>query len=110
MTCLLPRKLLNMENKYELRFTPAAKRFFKKVVDKKLKEKINEALTAISQNPLCGTQKKGDLQGIWGYDIYYNQTNYEIAYKIYELPDKIVIVIMAGTRENFYAELKRYIF
>ncbi len=97
-----------MENKYALHFTPAAKRFFKKVTDKKLKEKMREALIAISENPLCGVRKKGDLRGLWGYDIYYNQTNYEIAYTFYELPDKIVVVILAGTRENFYKELKRY--
>ncbi|WP_148411904.1 type II toxin-antitoxin system RelE/ParE family toxin [Murimonas intestini] len=35
-------------------------------------------------------------------------TSYEIAYRIYEEDDKVVVVILAGTRENFYEELKRY--
>jgi hypothetical protein len=50
----------------------------------------------------------GDLAGIYGYDVYYSGTNYEIAYRVYEDGDKIVVVILAGTRENFYDELKRY--
>ena len=50
-----------------------------------------------------------DLAGIYGYDVFYNRTSYEIAYRIYEEADKIVVVIMAGTRENFYNELKRYL-
>ncbi|WP_146130758.1 type II toxin-antitoxin system RelE/ParE family toxin [Peptostreptococcus russellii] len=35
--------------------------------------------------------------------------NYELAYRISKLDNgKMVIIIMAGTRENFYQELKRY--
>lgn len=55
-----------------------------------------------------GIAKTGDLSGIFGYDIYYNKTNYELAYRIEYQDDKIIIVIMAGTRENFYQQLKRY--
>jgi len=55
-----------------------------------------------------GGLKTGDLSGIYGYDVYYNKTNYEIAYRVYEEAGKIVVVILAGTRENFYDELKRY--
>jgi mRNA interferase RelE/StbE len=34
--------------------------------------------------------------------------NYELAYTILEENDYTVVVILAGTRENFYEELKRY--
>lgn len=53
--------------------------------------------------------RNGDLTGIYGYDVYYNKTNYEISYGIYEKENKKIIVIMIGTRENFYDELKKYI-
>lgn len=53
--------------------------------------------------------KNGDLTGIYGYDIYYNKTNYEISYGIYEKENKKIIVIKIGTKENFYSELKKYI-
>lgn len=94
---------------YELRYTSAAKKYFKKIVNKQLKEAFKQALEKISENPECGTQKTGDLQGLWGYDVFYDRTNYEISYKIVEEPDKVVIIILAGTRENFYKELKQYI-
>ena len=94
---------------YELAYLPAAKRYFKKIKDKHLKEAMQTALTEISDNPYIGEEKTGDLAGIYGYDIFYNRTNYEIAYRIYEEGGKLVVVILAGTRENFYDELKRYI-
>ena len=44
-----------------------------------------------------------------GYDVFYNKTNYEISYKIYEINENSIIIILIGTRENFYNELKNYI-
>lgn len=94
---------------YEIRYSSAAQRYFKKIKEKGLKAAFRKALETIGGNPYCGTLKAGDLAGIYGYDVFYNRTNYEIAYRIYEEADKIVVVIMAGTRENFYNELKRYL-
>ncbi len=63
----------------------------------------------ISENPYIGEPKRGDLAGIYGLDVKYQGTNYEIAYTISEANGKKVVVLLAGTRENFYEELKRYI-
>ena len=41
-------------------------------------------MEAIAQDPYTGESKTRDLSGIYGYDVYYNKTNYEIAYRIYE--------------------------
>lgn len=91
-------------------FLPPAKKYFKKLKDKKLKELYKEAIQKIAEDPYIGETKKGDLSGIYGYDIYYNKTNYEIAYTIEENTDgEVVVVILAGTRENFYEMLKSYI-
>jgi len=44
-----------------------------------------------------------------GYDIYHNGTNYEIAYYLAENEKgEVIVVIMAGTRENFWAAIKKY--
>ncbi|MDD6395333.1 MAG: type II toxin-antitoxin system RelE/ParE family toxin [Firmicutes bacterium] len=94
---------------YELRYMKPAERYFKKLREKGLKDAFKTALQKISENPYCGKTKTGDLSGIYGCDVYYNKTNYEIAYRIYEQNGEIVVVIMAGTRENFYDELKRYL-
>ncbi len=94
---------------FEIRFSPSAFKFFKKLKDKKLKELFKNAINEISKNPYIGEPKKGDLTGIYGYDVYYHGTNYEIAYviKSYDA-ENIVIIIMAGTRKNFYNQLKNY--
>ena len=97
----------------ELRILPPAARFFKKLKDKKLKSLYKEAIDAILADPGIGSEKTGDLKGVRGYDIYYNRTNYELAYTVEFVRKEnsnetdVVVVIMAGTRENFYEQLKR---
>ncbi len=93
----------------EVRFLPPAARFLKKLKDTKLKMLYREAIDKIREDHTVGTAKVGDLSGIYGYDIFYNKTNYELAYRVEYVEDKIIVVILAGTRENFYEELKRYI-
>lgn len=98
----------------ELRILPPAAKFFKKMKDKTLKGLYQKAIDKILEDPLIGEEKAGDLKGIRGYDIYYNRTNYELAYTIEYVKREgsdeadIVVMIMAGTRENFYEQLKRY--
>lgn len=98
----------------ELRILPPAARFLKKLKDKRLKALYQKAIDAIVTNPALGTEKSGDLKGVWSYDIYYNRTNYELAYTVENALDEdtgeneIIVVILTGTRENFYDELKRY--
>ena len=93
---------------YELRFTKAAEKYFKRLKEKGLKSAYRAAFEKIAADPYSGEMKKGDLAGIYCFDVYYSRTNYEIAYRIYEEDGKFVFIIMAGTRENFYEELKRY--
>ena len=87
---------------------PPAAKFLKKLKDKKLKTLYQEAIDKIREDHTIGEAKNGDLAGLYGYDIYYNKTNYELAYKVEYVDNKVIIVVMAGTRENFYDELKRY--
>ena len=93
----------------QVQILPPAAKFLKKLKDKKLKSLYKEAIEMICEDYSIGEEKTGDLAGMYGYDIYYNKTNYELAYRVRQLDDLIIIVIMAGTRENFYEELKRYI-
>lgn len=93
---------------YEIRFTGAAEKYLKKVKEKGLKKAFQETFEQISSDPYIGELKTGDLAGVYCYDVYYSKINYEIAYRIYEEDEQMVVVILAGTRENFYDELKRY--
>lgn len=92
----------------EVRFLPSAAKFIKKLKDKKLKMLYQEAVDKIRSDYTVGEAKTGDLSGIYGYDIYYNKTNYELAYTVEYLENEVIVVIMAGTRENFYGQLKLY--
>jgi mRNA-degrading endonuclease RelE of RelBE toxin-antitoxin system len=93
----------------QVRFLPPAAKFIKKLKDKKLKDLYKKAIDKICEDYTVGEEKTGDLTGIYGYDIYYNKTNYELAYTIERVGEDVVVVIMAGTRENFYDQLKRYL-
>lgn len=92
----------------EVKFLPPAAKFLKNLKDKKLKALYQEAIDKICEDHLVGELKTGDLAGVYGYDIYYNKTNYELAYTVEYVEDKVIVVIMAGTRENFYDQLKQY--
>ena len=94
---------------YELRFKPPAERYLKKLKDKNLIIAYRDAFAEIAKDPYsAGEAKTGDLAGIYCRDIYYSKTNHEIAYQIFEDGGQVVVIILAGTRENFYQELKRY--
>ena len=91
-------------------YTPMAEKYLKKLKDKALKKAFKAAITNIRKNPDIGQAKSGVLSGLYCLDVYYKRTNYELAYRISKQENgDIVVIIMAGTRENFYKELKRYL-
>jgi len=95
---------------YEVEYSKPAERYFKKIKEKQLLAAFKSAIDKLRLDPYVGMRKTGDLRGIYGYDVKYAGTNYELAYRIYEENGRLLIVIiLAGTRENFYEELKRLI-
>lgn len=92
-----------------VKYTTKAEKYIKKIRDKALKKKFSDAITALRENPMAGEIKKHDLAGIMGYDVFHNKVNYEIAYKVIEVDGETLLIILAGTRENFYEELKNYL-
>ena len=92
---------------YEVSYSRASERYLKKIKDKQLLLAFKTAINKLARDPYIGTQKTGDLRGIYGFDVKYNDTNYELAYRIYEENDQVIVIVLAGTRENFYEELKR---
>jgi len=93
---------------HKLVILPPAARYLKKIKEKPLMAAFQKAVDEILKDPHIGNPKTGDLFGVYSYDIYYSKTNYELAYTIIEDNNETVVVILAGTRENFYTELKRY--
>ena len=93
---------------YEVSYLKPAERYLKKIKDKQLLMTMKNAINELKKNPFSGSQKTGDLRGFYGYDVQNKRVNYEIAYRIYE-ENKLIVIVLAGTRENFYKELKRLI-
>lgn len=93
----------------DIKYSPAIVKYFKKIKDKQLKERYKMAINLIVSDYTIGSLKSGDLSGIYSYDIYYNKTNYELAYTVKIEDNEVIIFILAGTRQNFYQELKKYL-
>ena len=93
----------------EVRFESGASKYLKKIKNKNLKLQFKEAFRCIAEKPYIGELKYGDLSGIYCYDFYFQRTCYEVAYMVYKKEEYIVVVILAGTRENFYKSPKQLI-
>lgn len=92
----------------QVRFMPSAEKYLKKLKDKKLKELFKTAIKEIVKDPFSGKEKSGDLKDIYTYDFRYDRSDYRVAYLVEKTDDELILIIMAGTRENFYKELKKY--
>lgn len=100
-------------NKHDFIILPKAQKEIRKLTRKShnLNQLFVEATEAIITNPYnAGQEKTGDLAGIYSYDIRHQRISYELAYYLeYDDNGDLVIIIAAGTRENFYDSLKKYI-
>lgn len=83
-------------------FLRQAHRFIKKA-NPPLKEKIKEEVLKIVANPQIGGTLKGKLKPLRSHHFHFSKTQYRIAYKIQD--DLIIIVV--GSRENFYRNLEK---
>lgn len=84
----------------EIVFLRQAHRFIKKA-DKPLKEKIREEVLRIGQNPKIGESLAGKLKKLRSHHFSFVRTQYRI---VYEIKDDLIVVVI-GTRENFYRDL-----
>jgi mRNA interferase RelE/StbE len=101
-----------MEKTYSIDIWPLAQKYLKKLQkkEKNLYERYKSAIIDIAENPHIGEMKTGDLAGICSYDFKYKGTHYELAYRIFEDHNgNLIVIILCGTRENFYDHLKRYV-
>ncbi len=78
------------------------KRIYKKL-HKNQRQKVNEAIREIIDNPLLGTEKKGDLSGVFIYKFDCIKQEYLLAYQWHE---EYRLLLLVGVHENFYSKLK----
>ena len=78
-------------------------RFYKKLHPKE-KAAVDLAVEAIVADPMCGEAKRGDLAGVFVYKFLCVGKHYLLAY---EFDPRTRILLLVGTHENFYRDLKR---
>lgn len=94
---------------YKVNLEKRVIKYLKKVKNRQLKQKFLDVIyDDIADDPYSGSAKKGDLRGYYAYAFRFNKVAYRIAYTI-DNEGSIVIILLAGSREQFYDELKRYI-
>ena len=81
---------------------PAFRKVYKKLhINEKMI--VDDAIHAIIQNPTIGQEKKGDLAGVFVYKFKIHQQEFLLAY---EWNPQERLLLLLGTHENFYRELK----
>ncbi|MEW6563086.1 MAG: type II toxin-antitoxin system RelE/ParE family toxin [Pseudomonadota bacterium] len=68
------------------------------------KDAVDRAVADIVQNPELGEAKKGDLLGVYVYKFDCINRLYLLAYE-YDPASRLLLLV--GTHENFYRNLKR---
>lgn len=94
---------------YNIALSKHVKKALKKIKNKQLANKYLDCIyKVIALEPESGTMKQGNLHDLYTQSFTYQKTNYRVAYTIKD--DTLIIVILIGSHENFYKELRRKIF
>ncbi len=77
-----------------------------KKFNKQEKDALDKQVQKISENPSIGTEKKGDLRGVFVYKFKIKTLQYLLAYRFV---GNDLELIMIAPHENYYRDLKKYI-
>jgi mRNA interferase RelE/StbE len=70
------------------------------------KNRLDEEIRKIVDNPSIGSEKKGDLRGIFVHTFKIQTVRYLLAYRLFR---NNLELLMIGPHENYYRDLKRYL-
>ena len=73
---------------------------------KREKNKLDEQIQKIMVNPLIGSEKKGDLRGVYVHKFRLQAVQYLMAYRFV---DEDLELVMIGPHEKYYRGLKGYL-
>ncbi|ATY84503.1 plasmid stabilization protein [Kyrpidia spormannii] len=96
-------------SEYRYKLSSRAKQVLKKIKDKALLRRYQATMRDICERPFEGDPKVGDLDGLFTVGFRYVDGEHRVAYTVVEDGDTepFVLILLVGTRENFYEELKR---
>ena len=90
---------------YQIYFGTAVKKDLRKL-PKNIQSKIDGIFFLLSENPFLGEGLAGEFLGYYSYHFKNQKTEYRIIYNI-KAKELIVLIVLVGTRENIYKQLKR---
>jgi len=67
---------------------------------------LDQQIKRIVEDPNIGTEKKGDLRGVFIHKFKIKTIQYLLAYRIV---DENLELITIGPHQNYYRDLKKYI-
>ena len=70
------------------------------------KRKLDEEIRKILDDPSIGSEKKGDLRGVFVHKFKIKTNQYLLAYRYF---GENLELIMIGPHENYYRDLKSYL-
>ena len=73
---------------------------------KREKNKLDEQVRKITDNPFIGSEKKGDLRGVYVHKFKLAAVQCLMAYRFVGEDRELVMI---GTHENYYSDLKSYL-
>lgn len=78
-----------------------------KKINEKEKYELDNEIKQIIQNPLIGTEKKGDLRGVFVHNFNLQNQLYLLSYRF--IKEESLELIMIGPHENYYRDLKTHL-
>ena len=85
--------------------TPTFRKSFKKLY-KNQQEEVKKEIKKIVNDPEIGEEKKGDLNRIFVYKFKIDQ---QLTLLAYQFDPETRILLMLGSHQNFYKNLKRVV-
>ena len=73
---------------------------------KREKNKLDEQIRKIMDNPFIGSEKKGDLRGVYVHKFKLQAIQYLMAYRFI---GEDLELVMIGPHKNYYRDLKSYL-
>ena len=70
------------------------------------KKKLDDHIRKIIDNPSIGTEKKGDLRGVYIHKFKIHTLQFLLAYRFV---GEDLELVMIGPHENYYRDLKSYL-
>lgn len=73
---------------------------------KREKSRLDQEIRSIMDNPHIGSEKKGDLRGVYVHKFKIQAVQYLLAYRFI---GSVLELIIIGPHENYYRDLKNYL-